>query len=401
MAAAIVRRARELWRLVVLVALSAAGAAIVLLQGSSQPPETAVAFSDEAWTGLLRNAAPYAFAGLASRGQWLGLLVTAGLLAVGWLYGRLPRAAALMSAAALAWVAVTALVGEGLNVFVVLQLQSARGLVVPILMGLLVAAAFMADLWRSGRAGAALAGGLLVSVALGADAIALALLAIAALDASRSGGAWRRAAGLAVGVTCAGAVLAAWRPGVAGSGRVDVAVATVIAGAAVFAVLLRSRALEGRESVRRHAWLAVPALLVAVVGTRSLDLPWAPAERHDAGLRRWARTHTPVDTLFAVPFAAHGFRGGALRASILEPHDVHASFFSRRYAAEWIGRRRRFADDVPVRRREQELRDGTIDVLVTPRRGRRLEEPVAYQDKWYVAYVRPGSALAMPEPRDP
>jgi hypothetical protein len=47
MAAAIVRRAGELWKLVVLVALSAAGAAIVLLHGH-RPPEAAVAFSDEA-----------------------------------------------------------------------------------------------------------------------------------------------------------------------------------------------------------------------------------------------------------------------------------------------------------------------------------------------------------------
>jgi hypothetical protein len=295
---------------------------------------------------------------------------------------------------------VTVLAGEGLGLAIVLQLQSGRGLVVPILVGLLVGAAWMVDLWRSGPARAALAGALLAAVALGADDVALALLAIAAIDAARGGGAWRLAAGLVIGVICAEGALASWWPVVPGTSRVDGVRATLVAGAAAFACVLRSWGHAVQEPALRHAWLLVPATFVAALGALSIEVPWAPRERPDDGLRRWART-TPVDTLFAVPDRARGFRAAALRSSIFEPHDVHASFFSRRYALEWIGRRRRFADDVPLGRREQALRDGTIDVLVTTKHARRLKEPVAYEDEWYVAYVRPGSPLAEPGPRDP
>jgi hypothetical protein len=142
----------------------------------------------------------------------------------------------------------------------------------------------------------------------------------------------------------------------------------------------------------------VAALFVAVLGTRPIDLPWVVRQRDDAGLAQWARTHTPVDTLFAVPVTASGFRGRALRSSIFERHDVHASFFSRRYASEWIARRNRFADDVPLERRLRALHDGSIDVLVLPKWARRLEVPVAYEDAAYVAYVRPGSPLAAAPP---
>jgi hypothetical protein len=299
-----------------------------------------------------------------------------------------------MSAAALAWIAVTALVGEGLGLPSVLQLQSGRGLVVPILLGLIVGAAWLADLWRSGAARAALAGALLVSVALGANTLALGLLALAAFEASRAGGAWRRAAALGVAAACAAGALASRGSLVPGHTRLDVPVALFVVGAAAVAVALRSRALAGRAVLLLPAALAVPALFVAMLGTRPIDFPWAPRKRDDAGLARWARTQTPVDTLLAVPVTASGFRGRALRASIFERHDVHASFFSRRYAAEWIRRRNRFADDVPLERRLEALHDGSIDVLVLGKWVRRLEEAVAYEDAAYVAYVRPGSPLA-------
>jgi hypothetical protein len=393
LAAGSVRRIRELRSLAILVGLCAAGAAIVLLRGRP-PPEAPIAFSDDAWVALLRKACPYAFASEAASAVWLGLLVTGGLLAVGWLRGRLPREAAVMAAAALAWIAVTALAGEGLGLPFVLQLQSGRGLVVPILLGLIVGAAWLADLGRSGAAGAALAGALLVSVALGANSLALGLQALAAIDASRAGGAWRRAAGLVVAVTCAAGAVASRGSLVPGHPGLDLPVAALVVGAAAVAVGLRARALAGRASLLRLAALAVPALFVAVLGTRPIDLPWVARQRDDAGLAHWARTQTPVDTLFAVPVTASGFRGRALRSSIFERHDVHASFFSRRYASEWIARRNRYADDVPLGRRVEALRDGSIDVLVLWKRARRLEEPVAYEDAAYIAYVRPGSPLA-------
>jgi len=125
----------------------------------------------------------------------------------------------------------------------------------------------------------------------------------------------------------------------------------LVVGAAAVAVALRSRALASRASLLRPAALAVPALFVAVLGTRPIDVPWAPRQRDDAGLARWARTHTPVDTLFAVPVTASGFR-----------------------------------------------HDGSIDVLVLGNWARRLQEPVAYEDAAYVAYVRPGSPLAASPP---